>query len=42
VDRVFGLHLGLGLPVGTVAASAHDVMATEKRTVTTTPPEELL
>ncbi|MGW7682927.1 peptidase dimerization domain-containing protein [Kribbella sp. NPDC054772] len=30
VRRMIGLHLGIGLPVGTVAASALGVMATEK------------
>lgn len=34
VDRMVGLHLGLGLPVGTVAASAEGLMATEKWRVT--------
>ena len=30
VDRLIGLHLGIGLPVGTVAASAQGLLATEK------------
>jgi aminobenzoyl-glutamate utilization protein A len=36
VRRMLGLHLGVGLPVGTVAASVHGIMATEKWTVTMT------
>ncbi len=30
IDVMLGLHLGLGLPLGTVAAAVHGVMATEK------------
>jgi aminobenzoyl-glutamate utilization protein A len=36
VRRMLGLHLGVGLPLGTVAASVHGIMATEKWTVTMT------
>jgi aminobenzoyl-glutamate utilization protein A len=36
VRRMIGLHLGLGLPLGTVAASVHGIMATEKWTVVMT------
>ena len=36
VSRMIGVHLGVGLPLGTVAASARGIMATEKWTVTMT------
>ncbi|NUR24495.1 MAG: amidohydrolase [Kribbellaceae bacterium] len=36
VQRMLGLHLGIGLPLGTVAASVQGIMATEKWSVVLT------